>query len=126
MKPPSPGGRPHCGPGDGWVACRCGRRHWGLLGAAGLLVVRGNDRGAGAEVLLQHRAAWSDQGDTWGVPGGALRPGETAVAGALREAREEAGVAAESVVVRDEYVLTHPDWHYTTVLATASARIDPV
>src|SRR5665647_3205222 len=54
------------------------------------------------QVLLQHRALWSDQGGTWGVPGdgiltgpqrtaGALRPGEDPVAGALRESEEEAG-----------------------------------
>ena len=28
-------------PGDGWVECACGRRHWGLSGAAGLLLVAG-------------------------------------------------------------------------------------
>ena len=26
--------------GDGWVFCNCGYRHWGLHGAAGLLMVR--------------------------------------------------------------------------------------
>ena len=26
--------------GDGWVSCNCGGKHWGLHGAAGLLLVR--------------------------------------------------------------------------------------
>ncbi len=29
------------GDGNGWVACRCGQRHWGLHGAAGLLLALG-------------------------------------------------------------------------------------
>jgi hypothetical protein len=35
--------------GDGWVQCDCGNKHWGLHGAAGLLLVRDS------MVLLQHR-----------------------------------------------------------------------
>ena len=26
--------------GNGWVRCRCGQRHWGLHGAAGLVLLR--------------------------------------------------------------------------------------
>lgn len=117
--------RLHHGPGDGWVQCRCGQRHWGLVGAAGLLVVR-RRAGRPAAVLLQHRAAWSDRGGTWAVPGGALQPGETAVDGALREAHEEAGVAPESVGIRGEHVLAHPDWSYTTVIADELVHIAAV
>lgn len=100
--------------GDGWVECRCGARHWGRLGAAGLLLTDGE------RVVLQHRAPWSHQGDTWGLPGGALHAGEDAVAGALREAAEEAGVAPAGVRVMATRVLRHPDWSYTTVLARTS------
>jgi hypothetical protein len=28
--------------GDGWVSCRCGERHWGTHGAAGLLLACGS------------------------------------------------------------------------------------
>jgi len=112
-------------PGDGWVACGCGRRHWGLHGAAGLLLVRRDAAGRATHVVLQHRAPWSDQGGTWALPGGAREPGETAVAAALREAREETGVDAATVAVRGEHVLRHPDWTYTTVLADAVAPFEP-
>jgi len=112
-------------PGDGWVTCGCGRRHWGLHGAAGLLLVRRDSAGRATHVVLQHRAPWSDQGGTWALPGGAREPGETAVDAALREAREEAGLDPRVVAVRGEHVLTHPDWSYTTVLADALAPFEP-
>ncbi|KSW15460.1 NUDIX domain-containing protein [Cellulomonas sp. B6] len=115
----------HRRPGDGWVECACGRRHWGLHGAAGLLLVRRDAAGRATHVVLQHRAPWSDQGGTWGLPGGAREPQETAVDAALREAHEEAGVDPAAVVVRGEHVLTHPDWSYTTVLADAAGPFEP-
>jgi len=111
-------------PGDGWVACRCGRRHWGLSGAAGLLLARPATTTDAAAVVLQHRALWSDQGGTWALPGGARHTGETAVGGALREAAEEAGIDPASVRVVGEHVLDHVDWSYTTVIALTSGPVD--
>lgn len=102
---------------DGWVECRCGSRHWGRGGAAGLLLTDGD------RVVLQHRAEWSHQGGTWGMPGGARHTDESAVAGALREAAEEAGVDAERVSAFATSVLVHPDWSYTTVLARTDADL---
>ncbi|WP_448059475.1 NUDIX hydrolase [Cellulomonas hominis] len=112
-------------PGDGWVDCRCGHRHWGLHGAAGLLLVRRDADGRPEAVVLQHRALWSDQGGTWGIPGGARQPDETAVEAALREAHEEAGIDAADVHVLGTAVLDHVDWSYTTVLAEATGPLDP-
>lgn len=120
-----PRDRLHRQPGDGWVECACGRRHWGLFGAAGLLLVRRDDQGRPTHVVLQHRASWSDQGGTWALPGGAIAPGETPVQGALREAHEEAGIDPASVAVRGEHVLAHPDWSYTTVLADEAGHVTP-
>ncbi len=109
--------------GNGGVGCRCGARHWGRHGAAGLLLLRdteaGTDGGAdGSEVLLQLRAPWVHQGGTWALPGGAADSHESAVEAALREAHEEAGVvAAEVEVLGTEPTTEHGDWSYTTVLA---------
>ncbi|MBO3100401.1 NUDIX domain-containing protein [Cellulomonas fengjieae] len=112
-------------PGDGWVECGCGHRHWGLNGAAGLLVVRRDADGRPVAVVLQHRALWSDQGGTWGVPGGARMPGEAAQDAALREAAEEAGIEPSRVRVRESSVLEHPGWSYTTVIADEVGEIHP-
>lgn len=114
---------PH--PGDGWVECTCGRRHWGLHGAAGLLLARRAPDGTVAAVVLQHRALWSDQGGTWGVPGGARGPEESAEQAALREAAEEGGIDPTAVAVRGSHVLDHGPWSYTTVLADAVGPVDP-
>ncbi|MFD1504350.1 NUDIX hydrolase [Georgenia yuyongxinii] len=118
-----PDARVHRQPGDGWVECSCGRRHWGLNGAAGLLLWRTGP--AGPQLVLQHRALWSHHGGTWGLPGGALSDGETPVDGAVREAREEAGVVPAGLQVTAARALVHPDWAYTTVLAQATAPFEP-
>jgi 8-oxo-dGTP pyrophosphatase MutT (NUDIX family) len=103
--------------GDGWTQCGQGHRHWGVYGAAGLLVAA-----PGPTVLLQHRAYWSHHGDTWGVPGGARGSTESAVETALREAREETGLEAE-VEVLDELLDDHGGWSYTTVVARAPSEL---
>lgn len=121
---PHPDTRVHRQDGDGWVACACGNQHWGLNGAAGLLLWREAGDG-GIELVLQHRALWSHHGGTWGLPGGALADGEDPVDGAVREAVEEAGVPADGLRVRASRVLEHPDWSYTTVLAEATADFQP-
>ena len=120
-----PDGRHHRTAGDGWVACACGRRHWGRFGAAGLLLVRRDASGTPTAVVLQHRAPWSDQGGTWGLPGGALAPDEDAVTGALRESAEEAGIDPSHVRATGTSVLKHPDWSYTTVLADELHPAEP-
>ena len=97
-------------PGDAWVEGDRGR-FWGRFGAAGVLAY---DPGKG--VLLQHRAVWSHNGGTWGLPGGALHEGEEPVTGALREAFEEAAVPADNVDVLFTSLLDLGYWTYTTVV----------
>jgi 8-oxo-dGTP diphosphatase len=103
------------GDGNGWIRCGLGHRHWGVNGAAGLLLRRNLD-GAVA-VLMQHRAAWTSDGDTWGIPGGARDSDETPVEAAMREAAEEAGIDAAAVVVVAQLVDDHGGWEYVTVVA---------
>ena len=105
------------GDGDGWVTCDLGHRHWGLFGAAGLLL----HRDGGREVLLQHRAGWSHHGGTWGLLGGARHSDETAVAAAVREAGEEGSIAAADVSVTGRFDDDHGSWTYATVVAAAGA-----
>ncbi|TLM86317.1 NUDIX hydrolase [Pseudarthrobacter sp. NamE2] len=107
-------------PGDAWVEGDRGR-FWGRFGAAGVLAYD-PDKG----VLLQHRAVWSDNGGTWGLPGGALHQGEDAVAGALREANEEAAVPPEGVEVLFTSLLDLGYWSYTTVVVLVNEPFDPV
>lgn len=98
--------------GDGWTRCALGHRHWGLFGAAGLLVVR--DDGA---VLLQLRSQHTHNGNTWSVPGGARDADETPTAAALREAHEEVGIVEQDVQVLGDVLDDHGGWSYTTVIA---------
>jgi 8-oxo-dGTP pyrophosphatase MutT (NUDIX family) len=108
--------------GDGWTRCARGHRHWGRYGAAGLLLRHRASDGE-TSVLLQHRAAWSHHGDTWGLLGGARGLGETAEQAATREAWEEAGVAPSTYTVTGSYLDDHGGWSYITVIAIASALL---
>jgi 8-oxo-dGTP diphosphatase len=100
--------------GDGWVECACGNKHWGLNGAAGIMIVRGH------EILLQHRAPWVHNGDTWGIPGGARDSHETTIEGAFREAIEETGIDTDLLTPLHTYTDDHGDWRYETVIARAA------
>jgi 8-oxo-dGTP diphosphatase len=105
-----------------------GARFWGRHGAAGLLL-RAPLVDGGPAVLLQHRAAWSHQGGTWGLPGGARDSHETAEQAAVREAHEEAGLPAGQLTVRASVVTTAASgshWTYTTVVADAARPLDTV
>ena len=98
-----------------------GAHFWGRHGAAGLLLRAPRSDGTAA-VLLQHRAVWSHQGGTWGLPGGARDSHETVEEAAVREAEEEAGLLAHQLTVRTTVVTATAaggDWTYTTVIADA-------
>ncbi|QIK64102.1 NUDIX domain-containing protein [Leucobacter viscericola] len=108
-------------PGDAWVTAADGAQYWGRFGAAGLLAY---DRSRDA-ILLQHRVTWSDHGDTWGIPGGALHEHESAVDAAIREAQEEAGVPDNAVIPRYTHVLDRGGWRYTTLVAEVATEFEP-
>ena len=99
--------------GDGWVECDCGNRHWGKHGAAGLLLIRDQ------HLLLQHRAPWVHNGDTWGIPGGARDSHESTIEGAFREAIEETGIDTDLLTPLHTFTDDHGTWKYDTVIARA-------
>lgn len=116
------------GDGDGWVMSDRGVHYWGKYGAAGLLLRAPRADGTPA-VLLQHRAIWSHQGGTWGLPGGARDSHETPEQTAVREAAEEAGLSADRLTVRGTVVTATASgtaWTYTTVIADADGLLDTV
>ena len=119
------------GDGDGWVVSETGTPYWGRHGAAGLLLRAPRPDGTPA-VLLQHRAPWSHQGGTWALPGGARDSHETPEQAAVREAHEEAGLAADALRVRAAVVTAEvagpggASWTYTTVVADAAHLLDTV
>ena len=110
--------------GDGWAAGPGGARMWGRYGAAGLFLLARD--ASGPVVLMQHRAAWTNFGDTWGIPGGARDLHESAEEAAVRETVEECAIGPAHVNVVEAEVTAGPfeaaaglpgGWTYTTVIA---------
>ncbi|MEY8565070.1 NUDIX hydrolase [Corynebacterium sp.] len=99
--------------GDGWAVGLDGARRWGTLGAAGLFLTT-RERGT-TLLLVQHRASWTNFGGTWGIPGGAVEPGESAVDAALRETQEETGVDPADVRVADHLVTARAELSHVLV-----------
>lgn len=112
---PIPGyARSMTGSGDGYLLCSDGAERWGLNGAAGVLfVVNHSDE---PRFFLVHRDPEVHQGDTWGVPGGAIDFGEDPLDAAWREALEEVpGLERVPHHVRGHYEdAPATDWSYTT------------
>ncbi|WP_051483588.1 NUDIX domain-containing protein [Corynebacterium vitaeruminis] len=119
--------------GEGWAAGPGGARMWGRHGAAGLaLAAPGED---GWVILMQHRAAWTSNGDTWALPGGAREEHETVAEAAGREVEEETGISPDSYRVLSWAVTAGPfasdparpslagGWTYTTVFALAPGEL---
>lgn len=73
-----------------WRICEKGHVHWGHDGASGLLLKFTPSDGEPC-YLLQQRSSTVDYPGTWGIPGGAIRTGESPRMAALREAEEEIG-----------------------------------
>lgn len=101
--------------------CNCGQRHWGVNGAAGLLLVRTDTEEP--LVLLQLRAAWTHGGGTWALPGGALDSHEDSFMAAAREAYEEAGIEPEHLDFKGVFSDNHGNWRYDTVIAHVTGDV---
>jgi 8-oxo-dGTP diphosphatase len=115
---------------------KCSLLHFGLGGAAGMLLIRLDTSKAirrVTDVILQHRSQITSAGGTWGIPGGALNEGEEPAQAALREASEEVGLPKNCVdgsdpmvIVLDECaLLDHGAWKYTTVTALVDKPFEP-
>jgi 8-oxo-dGTP pyrophosphatase MutT (NUDIX family) len=96
--------------------CPAGR-HWGPMGAAGILPWTVTPDGR-AWVLLSHRSPYVQAGDTWSTFGGAIDDGETAWHAAVREISEEIDgidVRLGSTTTELEAPCEHGcGWSYTT------------
>jgi 8-oxo-dGTP diphosphatase len=104
--------------GDGWIQCACGSKHWGVHGAAGLLIIRDGS------IFLQHRAPWVHNGDTWGIPGGARDSHESIIEGAMREAVEETGINPDDLETLHTFTDDHKGWSYSTIIARANQALE--
>ncbi len=72
-----------------WTVCGKDHVHWGSAGAG--ILFRFAPREGEPTYLLQRRSNSVDYSGTWGIPGGAIRTGESPQATAKREAEEEIG-----------------------------------
>lgn len=123
------------GDGNGWAAAPGGSRVWGRHGAAGLFLIATEPE---PELLMQHRALWTNAGGTWALPGGARDSHENAAEAAVRESVEETSLDPRLIEIHRSEVTAGPfpgdpgrptlagGWTYTTVLAVTRdrARID--
>jgi SPP1 gp7 family putative phage head morphogenesis protein len=77
--------------GEQFITCDRGHKHWGKLGAAGILIRAPRPDGKMAYLLQRRSLTGRDNAGKWGTFGGALLPGELPLAGAVRECNEELG-----------------------------------
>ncbi len=106
-----------------WTICELDHVHWGAIGAAGLLF-----RYAPAERepvwLLARRSRSVDEGGTWGIPGGAIREGESPEAAARREMQEEIGVLPDYRVMRVESQGCGGGWVFHIICADVEHQFE--
>lgn len=76
---------------------------WGKAGAGAIFMARDTGR-----ILIAHRSPDVQEGNTWGVWGGAIDQGESPLQAAHREAQEEAGINVKGNDIIPLYVFKHP------------------
>ena len=107
------------------IACDPGDR----AAAAVAITLLDDDEGRACFVLTRRAARLSNHGGQWALPGGRLDEGEDPVTAALRELREEVGLAADPgdvLGLLDDYP-TRSGFVITPVVvwAGAGARLEP-
>jgi 8-oxo-dGTP diphosphatase len=103
--------------GDRWTICTKGHVHWGIYGGAGLLMRYVPRDGKPIYLLAQRSRSSVDEGGTWGMPGGALRKGESPVEAARREAREEIWPVPDYRVTGSDVQDCGGGWKFHVVMA---------
>lgn len=108
--------------GDGFVRVADGSWRWGRYGAAGLLVRHVDVASSAASYFVALRSHRTHMGGTWAIPGGALARGESPTEAAVREFREEVGLAVSPEGVVRIHEDDHGGWSYWTVVVDVAER----
>lgn len=99
-----------------WTICDLGHVHWGNAGGAGFLFRHTPEEGD-PSFLLSQRSNAVDNPGTWGIPGGALRDGESPETGARREFNEEIGRLPTYRVAETRVQDCGGNWKFHIILA---------
>jgi 8-oxo-dGTP pyrophosphatase MutT (NUDIX family) len=110
-------------PVERWTNCRQDHVHWGAAGGAGLLF-RYAPEGGEPRYLLARRSRWVDEGGTWGIPGGAIREGESPEMAARRETVEEVGTLPSYRVTGIEDQDCGGGWVFHLISADVDRRFE--
>ena len=97
--------------------------HWGANGGAGLLL-RYRSADSEPRYLLALRSRSVDHPATWGIPGGAIRDGETPEAAARRETVEEIGQLPAYRVTGEVVQDCGGGWRFHLLLADTDKLLD--
>lgn len=106
-----------------WIVCGEDHVHWGADGGAGLLLCYA-PHGETPVYLLQLRSKLVDYGGMWGMPGGAIRKGESPEVAARREAEEEIGPLPLYRVEQTEGQECGGGWTFHVVTANVERPFD--